>query len=148
VLLVYDITKPATFDNLSNWINDVHRFSDQEIPMCIVGNKIDMEYQRQVTVPEAEEFAKRYACKFVEASALSSLKVEDVFLQLVDQIIDKYVEAKLNWIALQDISYLYYNRANDLKLSAPKNGADGSDIVVFSEKSKPLMANKHKGCPC
>ena len=86
---MYDITKPATFDNLSNWINDVHRFADQQIPMCIVGNKIDMEYQRQVTVPEAEDFAKRYGCKFTEASALSSIKVEDVFLQLVDQIIEK-----------------------------------------------------------
>ena len=41
-LLVFDLTKRATFDKLNFWKNEIHNFSDENIIIIVVGNKMDL----------------------------------------------------------------------------------------------------------
>lgn len=57
-LVVYDITRKTTFENVDKWISDLRRNSDPEIMIILVGNKSDLYSDRQVTTHEGEEKAK------------------------------------------------------------------------------------------
>lgn len=42
-ILVYDITRRATFENIREWLNDVQEYSYNKMQVLLVGNKCDME---------------------------------------------------------------------------------------------------------
>ena len=70
VILVYDVTKQDTFDNLDYWIKQIKEIKkDPEI--VIVGNKCDLENLRTVSTEVAESKAESYSASFYEASALN-----------------------------------------------------------------------------
>lgn len=48
-MLVYDITKANTFENLEKWLLEVRENADEKIQIIMVGNKNDLEGSRQVT---------------------------------------------------------------------------------------------------
>eukprot|EP00828_Plagiopyla_frontata_P031036 TRINITY_DN4087_c0_g1_i1.p2 TRINITY_DN4087_c0_g1~~TRINITY_DN4087_c0_g1_i1.p2 ORF type:complete len:100 (-),score=25.80 TRINITY_DN4087_c0_g1_i1:52-351(-) len=52
----------------------------------LVGNKSDLENDREITVNQAEEFAEKNCVAFIETSAKNSVNVEDAFKILVEQI--------------------------------------------------------------
>lgn len=48
VLIVYDLTDPATFKEIEDyWIQEAKNNSDSDIMICLVGNKCDMPAQVQ-----------------------------------------------------------------------------------------------------
>lgn len=57
-LVVYDITKRDTFQNVSKWINELRMNGDKDVIIVLVGNKCDSEDERVVTLEEASDFAK------------------------------------------------------------------------------------------
>jgi small GTP-binding protein len=53
VLLIYDITAPLTFSSLPNWLDGVRENADPNIPITLVGNKLELaQPQRAVTTEE------------------------------------------------------------------------------------------------
>ena len=51
IVLVYDISRRESFDNLEMWIKEVHQYCDgglERIRMVLIGNKLDLKNQRQV----------------------------------------------------------------------------------------------------
>ena len=40
-LLVFDLTNKSTFENLDNWLSETQNGVGSEIPMFILGNKVD-----------------------------------------------------------------------------------------------------------
>jgi len=63
-LLVYDITRRETFEHLSSWLEDCLKYSNANIVITVIGNKCDLESNRQVTREEGEEFAKKHNLLF------------------------------------------------------------------------------------
>ena len=59
----------------------------KKIPFFLVGNKADMEDQRQVDTLRGEEMAAKYECPFMETSAKTNKNVEEVFHGLVRRVI-------------------------------------------------------------
>ena len=57
-LVVYDITKKDTFQNVSKWINELRMNGDKDVIIVLVGNKSDLEEDRVITLEEASDFAK------------------------------------------------------------------------------------------
>ena len=53
-LLVYDITDHDSFVKVQKWVKELRRMLGKEVVLTIVGNKIDLERQRNVTLDEAE----------------------------------------------------------------------------------------------
>mmetsp|Transcript_9114 Transcript_9114/g.15911 ORF Transcript_9114/g.15911 Transcript_9114/m.15911 type:complete len:205 (+) Transcript_9114:60-674(+) len=90
VILVYDVSRRETFDDLSEvWLREVDMYTtiDEAVKM-VVANKTDLEGQRQVSTQEGQEFAKRHGCLFVETSAKANVAVTQAFDELVRKILE------------------------------------------------------------
>jgi len=60
-LLVYDITNKKTFENISKWVPELKNSGDKDVTIILVGNKIDLEEERQVSTEEGQKKAKEYS---------------------------------------------------------------------------------------
>lgn len=70
--MVYDITKKDSFNNVKNWLSEVKMHAESDLIAILIGNKIDLEEERQVTGEAGEAFAKENKVFFMEVSALSN----------------------------------------------------------------------------
>jgi len=87
VILMYDISNRETYDALATWFTELETFASQNVIKFIVGNKTDKESTRTVTTAEARNFALSKGCIFKEISAKRNDGVQEVFEQLVDEIV-------------------------------------------------------------
>ena len=88
-LVVYDISKRETFNNVSDWIEDCRNQSPKTIYMILVGNKSDLEDKREVTKEEGKELADKYGLEFYETSAKTGENVEELFYNSAEEIAKK-----------------------------------------------------------
>ena len=87
-LLVYDLTKKSSFENLEFWNTQINLNAPKETKYILVGNKKDLENQREVQIEEGEDFAKKNNIKFFETSAKDGTNVIDVFETLAKEIVN------------------------------------------------------------
>ncbi|GMY31938.1 ras-related protein RABA1f-like [Fagus crenata] len=85
-LLVYDVTRHVTFENVERWLKELRDHTDSNIVIMIVGNKADLRHLRAVSTEDATAFAEREHTYFMETSALESLNVENAFTEVLAQI--------------------------------------------------------------
>ena len=88
IILIYDVTNQLTFENVTNWINQIKEEASDKVTIFLVGNKIDDEKNRKVNTEEGEKLAQDFKLKFYETSAKIGTNVEATFKSLV-QIIDE-----------------------------------------------------------
>ena len=88
IILIYDITKQETFENVRNWINNIKDEAPDRVVLILVGNKVDDERNRVVPKSEGEEIAKEFNLPFFECSAKSDINVTPVFDTLIKKIIE------------------------------------------------------------
>ncbi|CAN1283543.1 Ras-related protein RABA1c [Linum perenne] len=75
-LLVYDVTRHATFENTERWLKEV----------MLVGNKSDLRHLVAVSTEDGKSFAERESLYFMETSALEAVNVENAFAEVLTQI--------------------------------------------------------------
>ena len=85
-LLVYDISKQVTFENVERWLNELRDHADSNIVIMLVGNKSDLRHLRAVSTEEAAQFAEKHNLSFIETSALEATNVEEAFQQILTEI--------------------------------------------------------------
>jgi Ras-related protein Rab-11B len=90
-IFMYDITRYSSFRNFNVWMEVFKEGSlrnDYEIPLIMVGSKLDLAYKRAVSREDAEAIAHGNGIKeYLECSAKSGENVEKIFSQLTDIII-------------------------------------------------------------
>ncbi|XP_057376295.1 ras-related protein Rab-39B-like [Daphnia carinata] len=80
VLLVYDICCRKSFENVSNWMVEAKsHIEPHRAVFILVGCKLDLKDQRQVSTEEAARFADFNEMPFVETSAKTGENVEEAF---------------------------------------------------------------------
>ena len=89
-LILYDITKKSTFDNVQNWYDDLILKAEKGCIIALIGNKLDLleknENKREVTKEEAQTYAKNNNMLFYETSALNGNNINDIFEELMQAI--------------------------------------------------------------
>lgn len=95
-LLVYDITSRETYNALTNWLTDARTLASPNIVILLVGNKKDLEDDREVTFLEASRFAQENELMFLETSALTGENVEEAFLKCAKTILAKIESGELD----------------------------------------------------
>lgn len=85
-LLVYDISKRGSYENVSRWLKELRDHADQNIVIMLVGNKKDLRHMRQVQTDEAKEFCKQHKLFFIETSALADSNVNTAFETILKEI--------------------------------------------------------------
>ncbi|KAH7685129.1 Small GTPase superfamily ARF/SAR type protein [Dioscorea alata] len=85
-LLVYDVTKPTSFENVSRWLKELRDHADSNIVIMLIGNKIDLKHLRAVVSEDAQSFAEKEGLSFIETSALEAMNVEKAFQMILAEI--------------------------------------------------------------
>ncbi|KAL5200149.1 hypothetical protein ABZP36_021352, partial [Zizania latifolia] len=85
-LLVYDVTRHSTFENVERWLKELRDHTDPNIVVMLVGNKSDLRHLVAVQTDEGKAFAERESLYFMETSALESTNVENAFAEVLTQI--------------------------------------------------------------
>lgn len=123
-LLVYDVNEPKSFTSLSTWCDEFliqSTPSDPDnFPFVVLGNKIDVEEQRQVTEKRARSWCEsRGNVQYFETSAKTADGVEEAFIA-----------------------------ATKMALASQKNNGDGDDLefdgLIDATKEEP--DEKKKKC--
>lgn len=85
--LVYSINSRSSFDMVSIIRDKILNFTGQDsVPMVLIGNKSDLEAQRQISREEGAALAKSFRCAFTEASARSGVNVHDCFMLGLEEV--------------------------------------------------------------
>ena len=88
ILLVYDITVKKTFDNVSNWMDQIIQVNDgQHVCKILIGNKCDCVADRKVTEAEGKKLAEEYDIPFMETSARDNINVQEAFLHITKDVV-------------------------------------------------------------
>ncbi|OWF56237.1 ras-related protein Rab-43-like [Mizuhopecten yessoensis] len=91
VILSYDITKKASFENVSRWIEDVKRYAGTNTVQCLIGTKSDLEHLREVKAAESRAYADHHGMiDAIETSAKENTNVEEVFMRMAKELKKRY----------------------------------------------------------
>ena len=93
--IVYDITRKQSFESVEKWVNDVTAVADQKITIILIGNKSDLEDQRQITKEQGQEKANKLELAFLETSALSGENLDKAFDMMMNEVYKKCHEEML-----------------------------------------------------
>ncbi|RDX76186.1 Ras-related protein Rab11C [Mucuna pruriens] len=85
-LLVYDITKRQTFDNVQRWLRELRDHADSNIVIMMAGNKSDLSHLRAVSEDDGQALAEREGLSFLETSALEATNIEKAFQTILTEI--------------------------------------------------------------
>ena len=85
VILIFDLTNPISFENVSNWINDIRKY-EKDLIGIIFGNKEDLLDERKVLSEEALKIAETLNLEYVETSALTGKNIEQSFYKIAETL--------------------------------------------------------------
>ena len=114
--VVYDITRKSSFESIDKWVSDLTAAADKKLTIVVIGNKCDLEDQRQITKEQGEEKAGKLEVAFMETSALSGENLDKAFEMMINEIFKKCHEEMLSEGEVDIIE-----GGQDINLSKKKN---------------------------
>ena len=137
-LIIYDITRRETFENINKWILELKNNEDNVI-IILIGNKSDLEEFREISQEEAFQKAKDLNCAFLETSAMQAVNIEKCFFMLVQEIYKKFNNVILDdKIRINDIDKVIVLNNNSNNEEEENKGK--------SKKKKKKFKIKFKKC--
>ena len=121
-LVVYDISRKSTFENVDKWIGELKNNASEEVHIMLVGNKSDLEDKREVKTEEVAKKAEQYKIAFCETSALKGNNIEHAFEKLVDEITKAVVKSRGNDVKTEEKS-----KTINLNVEEEKEKKEGKD---------------------
>ena len=85
ILLVYDVARKDTFENLSKWAVEVEDKSRKSVKVMLVGNKNDLIASKEVSTEEGKQFSVDKGYFFFETSAKTGENVHQAFDVLIKE---------------------------------------------------------------
>ncbi|XP_069081843.1 ras-related protein Rab-5B-like [Pleurodeles waltl] len=85
-IVVFDITKPETFDRAKAWVKELQRQASPNIVIALAGNKIDLAEKRMVEFEDAQTYAEDTGLLFMETSAKTAMNVNELFLAIAQKM--------------------------------------------------------------
>ncbi|KAM3718525.1 Ras-related protein [Dirofilaria immitis] len=111
-LLIYDITDIHSFEKVKMWVKELKRMLGDDVYLMIIGNKVDLERNRNVDINEAVGYAKSIGAEHFETSAKDNTGVTQVFDYLVKDLVERAKHLQLQGTDVT--SYYGTSRRNDL----------------------------------
>lgn len=111
IVIIYDISNKDSFDHINSWIAEVKKtLKIEDIVILIIGNKNDLESERQVNKEMGVKFSEENGFLFFETSAKTN--ENDCVYKAFEIIANKLIE-KFNYIPDKNVT----NLANPDKIS-------------------------------
>ena len=138
-IMVYSVTDRKSFENLDLWYNELKTNSNNKINVFLIGNKIDLDEQREVKTEEGKEFKnKNEIIKFIEASAKSGFNALNIFIEAAKLLYDEYSQEIKN----KEENDSNANNNNDIGHSKSYDDNNHGDTSTLSYK----RSKKKKCC--
>lgn len=88
-LILYDTTIQNTLEDIHNWVELVDMYAEEDVIKVLIGTKIDLIEEREITKEEAEKYCAEYdwSVNIIETSSKTGENVEEAFSNVVREII-------------------------------------------------------------
>ena len=86
IVIIFDISNETSFINLKSWMNDIKEECSADIPMILVGNKLDLEDRRIIDKERAMEFAKNEKLEYIETSSKTGENINKALSLIIEKI--------------------------------------------------------------
>ena len=99
IIIIYDITNKYSLKKAKFWIDIIRNEYKREIPIILVGNKIDLENERVVSTEEGMDFSDDNHVYFYESSVKNNINIENIFntiFALLDKDFKDYYHIQIN----------------------------------------------------
>jgi len=136
VILVYDITNQKSFESLSErWMAQLNDHANSEdLAKLLVGNKSDLEANREVSVDKAKQFCAEFGMDMLETSAKSGENVLQSFEKLVGIVHDRAL-----------VSNKTKGGIKGMNAGGQSQNAGGNTIALNADQDTPSASNT---CGC
>jgi len=88
IIIVFDVTNKESFNNLNLWLDEISKYSHENVNKIVVGNKNDLFEKRQISYTEAKEYCESLNLIYIETSAKLATNVELLFNTLSHELIN------------------------------------------------------------
>ena len=95
IIIMYDITNKSSFDSIPEIIQNIKEQRGNDFPMVLVGNKADLEEDREIKKEQGEDLAFKNVMGFFEVSNKEGTNIEEAGLALVNKILEKRKEESI-----------------------------------------------------
>lgn len=143
VLIIFDLTKIESFNNVNRWVDEFKMKSDSNSIMIMVGNKNDIIDGRVVSREMAEIKAKQLSMAYFETSAKDNVNVELAFTVLVEKIVNKYQVILTDGDPDIDDGIKIFQDYNDENNNNTDNNDSNSDDGKVKKKKKKTINIKN-----
>ena len=131
-IIVYAIDNEQSFKNLEFWLNELRTKSNPDINIFLVGNKCDLEENRQVSKKSGQEFSQIHKIKlFMESSAKTGINAHNIFIEAAKLLYEQYLKNNKSGMNVNNPS----RRINEYERSQSKQLED-VDIDEISVRRK------------
>jgi small GTP-binding protein len=131
-ILVYSIDNVNSFNNIEAWLNEIKSQANPETKVFLIGNKIDLEDQRKITIEMAQTFSNEHSFNFfVETSAKTGFNAQNVFVEAAKELFLTHLE--------------YKDRASRIGSLSPDQyqpEINTNNIMLDDEEDKPRKKKK------
>ena len=103
VILVYDITNKKTFSKIEEWSNILER-NNKNYSAVLVGNKMDLESQREVSTNEGLTLANKLNIEFFETSCLTNQNIEEMMNKISTLTINRFDSQRNSKLSLNKVN--------------------------------------------
>jgi GTPase SAR1 family protein len=90
---MFDITRYSSIKNLTDWMEVFNKGSknhDKEIPIIMVGGKIDLDEKRSVMTDQAKDLAEKHKFSdYIECSSKTGQNVDKIFESITKIMLEK-----------------------------------------------------------
>ena len=116
VLLVYDITNKKSFERVDFWLKELKENNRvEDLFICLVGNKIDLEDKRIISKEEGKKYADDNNIHFFEVSAKIPKGIGDLFNKVIKGALDKIVASNEKEDGEDKVRLSSFMEPNELK---------------------------------
>ena len=123
IYLIINNYSRKSFNNIHFWLKDLKTYSNPDVKLFLVGNKTDLENQRQVTTEEANTLCKDLEIDFfIESSAKTGLNAEKIFIQAAKLL---FKESKI----FKNMQEAAIEKTKNKKLDINNNNSNNENIL-------------------
>lgn len=121
-VVVFDLTKPKSFNDLKYWVQQLNDFADPMLIKMLVGNKSDID--KTIPMEEIQKFCSLNNFFYYETSAKFNKNIDSCFLDLAKKIKERFY------------------------IKTSSNEKCNETFVNFKENLKMIKTKDNDGCKC
>ena len=140
IVLVYAVNDKKSFENISSWVKDIRNINE-DAKLLLVGNKCDLEKERQVTEENAKQYATENNMEFMEVSAKDGTNIENMFNSSLQKLLEDENKDEINSSENKNVSDNY-------KKNVSLNINDNKNINGIYINDLPFCDKYCSCCPC